>query len=716
VNRNLFAGSAVVVLLCAMVCAAADDAMVGTGPLGVRGWRNDWTGRYPDAKPVTAWDIQKKINILWRLPTSRFGNAMPLVIGDRVCFTVDPSVLVCLDKMTGKVLWTSLGAEPAAYAGLFTVDAKKEPWSERNLNYGANAGSTFPTPVTDGKRIWYRSGGQVFCHDLADGKRLWQTNTHQGGGGHFANIASLLLVRNILVCHGGGSDYWLEHSTNKVPDGAFPENPQTGKFSQWVVGMDAESGKILWDVGPLNAGGYGATGTPVPVIVNDGKQQRVFVLTPEGHAIRPEDGKLINPFVGARSGCGTPIPLGNRVLFHSALLEFSMNGPDKLVARKVCAITAPGNLGGPAYNNGMVYSGYRPSGKATRVEAATTDEAEPTGSRLYGVCEAATGRVVHMGVRGPRIADTPEWPTPAVAGKYLFFATLTSVDVADISLGRPWPVAMNVNERSHTGPVFDGERMYLRTYDAITCIARKGEDGARYEREVNARTVIKAFPGEIGKRAVTELRPVEDANAWVGGPASMYTPGEGPDQWVFAGPFPKADGKDALESLGGCAKAQPAAGKQVTFEGTTCTFAAVDPRHITPKGLDTDGPTGKDRKGQSFFFAWLIVGKAEYVTWNPRRPGVRLWVGGREVLEDQLLKLDKGAYPVLMRIALPEDFLEGPGMVVNTAFAASEDPAETRKKDIALVREGRNYLKLVVEVLPGTDEARQAATLLKAID
>jgi hypothetical protein len=711
-NRNVLAGPAGVLLLCAITCAATAADAGGTGPLGIRGWRNDWTGSYPDATPVTAWNIEKGINVLWRLPTYRYGNAMPLVVGDRVYFTVDPNVLVCLDKMTGKVIWTSVGAEPAAYAGLFAVDNESELWSKRKLDYGANAGSAFPTPVTDGKRIWYKSGGQVYCHDLADGKRLWSTETNQRGSGHFVNISSLLLVGKVLVSAGGAGDYWLKNSTNIVPKGVII--PNGNPFHQWLVGLDAQTGKILWDVGPLNAGGYSAVGTPVPVIVNDGKEQRVFVVMPEGHVIRPEDGRLMMPFLGARCGCVTPIPLGNRVLFPGALFEFSMSGPDKLVARRVCDVPVHGGLGGPAYSNGMVYGARRQAGAGTRVEAATQSKRARTATRLYSVCEAGTGRVVHAGVLGPEIDETPEWSTPAVAGKYLFYPTLTGIDVADISLGRPWPLAMNANERSHTGPVFDGERMYLRTYDAIVCVARKGEEGARYEREVNARTVIKAFPRAIGERAVTEVKPAENAKAWVGGPASMYAPGKQLEQWIFAGPFPRTEGKDAMESLGGCAKAQPEAGNKVTFEGTTRTFAAVDARLITPKGLNTDGSTKKDREGQSFFFAWLIVAKPEYVTWNPGRPGVRLWLGGQEVAEDQILKLDKGAFRVLMRIAVPEDNAEVRDMLVNTEFAKAEDPAETRKKDIALVREGARFLKMIIEVLPGSDEARQAESLLKA--
>jgi hypothetical protein len=436
------------------------------------------------------------------------------------------------------------------------------------------------------------------------------------------------------------------------------------------------------------------------------------VLTPEGHVIRPTDGKLILPYMGARMGCGTPIPLGNRVLISGALYEFSMNGPDKLTARKVSDVMAPGNLGGPAYSNGVVYSGYR--GTGTRVEAATTVSA-PTAVRLYGACEAATGRVVYRDIPGPAIDETPEWPAPAVASKYLFFSTLNGIDVADISLGRPWPLAANRNERSHTGPVFDGERMYLRTYDAITCIARKGEEGARYEREVNARTVIAAFPKEIGKRAITEVKPVADVRAWVGGPVTMYAPGKPITQWLFAGPFPREDGKDVLDSLGGAAKAQPEAGAKVTFGGATCAFAPVDARYLTPKGLDADGPTRKDRAGQSVFFAWLLIGRTEYVIWNPCKPGVRAWVGAQEVGANQVLKLGTGAYPVLLHVQLPVDYVEAP-VVVDVTFAASEDPAETRKRDIALVRAGRPYLQLVIDALPGSDEAKQAAALLRAAE
>jgi hypothetical protein len=47
-------------------------------------------------------------------------------------------------------------------------------------------------------------------------------------------------------------------------------------------------------------------------------------------------------------------------------------------------------------------------------------------------------------------------------------------------------VAVNEIERTHSGPVCDGERMYLRTYDSILCIARNA-DGARHGEEARER-------------------------------------------------------------------------------------------------------------------------------------------------------------------------------------------------------------------------------------
>jgi len=95
------------------------------------GWRGDGTAAFPGATPVEQWqegaveqvtlsrvilgkekkqrftvfkDAQKD-NIVWKRELPGFSNSQPIVVGDRVVATADPSFPLCLDAATGKVLW-----------------------------------------------------------------------------------------------------------------------------------------------------------------------------------------------------------------------------------------------------------------------------------------------------------------------------------------------------------------------------------------------------------------------------------------------------------------------------------------------------------------------------------------------------------------------------------------------------------------------------------
>jgi hypothetical protein len=74
-------------------------------PANVRGFRGDQTGFFADADPVTAWDIDKGINVKWITPIERWSKGSPIVVGGKVFACADPNVLVCLDAATGKILW-----------------------------------------------------------------------------------------------------------------------------------------------------------------------------------------------------------------------------------------------------------------------------------------------------------------------------------------------------------------------------------------------------------------------------------------------------------------------------------------------------------------------------------------------------------------------------------------------------------------------------------
>ena len=69
----------------------------------VTSWRNGGFGLYPNATPPIEW--AKEENVLWKINTPIRGNACPLLIGDRLIFTAEPTELICADAKTGKILW-----------------------------------------------------------------------------------------------------------------------------------------------------------------------------------------------------------------------------------------------------------------------------------------------------------------------------------------------------------------------------------------------------------------------------------------------------------------------------------------------------------------------------------------------------------------------------------------------------------------------------------
>jgi len=123
-----------VLLLAPAVLWAADHVPLGhrdfyPSPERPIGFRGDGTGAFPGATPVTEWREgtptmgrtrtlagqqarvrllladRKAENIAWKTEMPGFSNSQPIVVGDRVITTAEPSSLVCLDVHTGKILW-----------------------------------------------------------------------------------------------------------------------------------------------------------------------------------------------------------------------------------------------------------------------------------------------------------------------------------------------------------------------------------------------------------------------------------------------------------------------------------------------------------------------------------------------------------------------------------------------------------------------------------
>jgi outer membrane protein assembly factor BamB len=147
--------------LLAFASGAFADWPQAAGPNG--NWKTEGTA------PLT-WSVTRNQNIVWKTTLPEVGQSGIAIANGRVFLTTmkplpadatkkEGSDIVgyCLDAKDGKILWTVdlPGSEPSTYA------------------YGFSDSST-PSPITDGKYVWfYNASGALGCYDYF-GKQIWK--------------------------------------------------------------------------------------------------------------------------------------------------------------------------------------------------------------------------------------------------------------------------------------------------------------------------------------------------------------------------------------------------------------------------------------------------------------------------------------------------------------------------------------------------------------
>jgi outer membrane protein assembly factor BamB len=263
--------------------------------------------RGPDASgvadgqhPPLTWDVKKETNVRWKTSIPGLGHSSPIIWGDRVFVTTalsgDPDSKVrtgnygavdsvndtskhawqvlCLDRSTGKVLWTR-----TAFEGV--------PKSKRHLK-GSQANCT---PATDGKRVVACFGPEgLYCYDF-QGKLLWKRDLssidssfaidqqYEWGFGsspiiHDGHVIlqcdlskdSFIAAYNLE----DGSRVWST-PRDEIPSWSSPVVWRNGRrtelvtnASQYARGYDPATGKELWRLAKKSE-----IAIPMPVIGRD---------------------------------------------------------------------------------------------------------------------------------------------------------------------------------------------------------------------------------------------------------------------------------------------------------------------------------------------------------------------------------------------------------------------------------------------------------------
>ncbi len=419
------------------------------------GWRNDGTGRFPNANPSINWS--KDENVAWKVELPGRSLTSPVVVGRHVFVTSDPAELICLSIEDGQTVWQ----RSHEYADVFG-DAKG-PAIEENLRLandvrkqrdelnrerdeakkagenekqdqlqqqiellekrydeltvyppkpGGDTGNSTSTPVSDGQDIFtVFATGIVSSHSL-DGTRNWMTFIDGARGDH---SASPLLVDGKLIVH--------------LRD---------------LVALNPENGSVVWRVQSDEQ-----HGSPVATRVGND-----FVLvTAGGDVIRTSDGAIIakRQF---RLGHNSPIVEDGVVysLEDGAIKAFQlpsvMDSEVKLDLQWETSNTRANQLASPIYHNGLLY------GVAEKGILSVTDA--KTGERVYRK---------RLDFDGGRVDASL-----CLAGEFLFVSNTRGTTLV-LRPGREFEqVAHNDFEGFSSSLAFAGNRIYIRTARFLFCV------------------------------------------------------------------------------------------------------------------------------------------------------------------------------------------------------------------------------------------------------
>jgi len=271
------------VVTTAAASASASDWARFRGPNG--------SGVSPDQAPTPV-SFGPSENLKWKVPLPGPGSSSPIIVGEKVLVTcwsgygVDRGNLgdqkdlqrhlVCLDRATGKTLWSQ--AVPAKlpedrYGGMF-----------------AENGYASHTPASDGRHVYAFFGKSgVYCFDL-EGKQIWQADVGGDSDRRGWGTASSPIVYDDLVI-----------VTASVEGNA-------------LVALDKATGKQVWRE---RADNFESTwGTPVLVKVDDRRTDLVIGVPYEIWGFNPKTGKFAwyCPAMETDSYCSSVVVDGDTVI------------------------------------------------------------------------------------------------------------------------------------------------------------------------------------------------------------------------------------------------------------------------------------------------------------------------------------------------------------------------------------------------------------------
>ncbi len=394
-------------------------------------WRGpNLNGSNPTARnlPVT-WSATE--NVAWKVPMPSWSAATPVIWGDTVfVISAEEGFDGSKGSEKNKILLLAISRKAGAILWQRVIGSGNQTFRKQNL--------ASPSPVTDGRYVWSMTGsGFLYCHDFS-GKEIWsralQADFGRFGLNHGYASSPLLYGRKLYlqVLHGMNTDapsYVL--AIDKVtgeniwrvarPTDAVFESPDSyttptiaivrGKpqlvvlGGDYVTGHDLERGNEIWRMGGLNPEHQRFYRTIAsPLTIGD----VVYASSTRG-----------KPFIAFRA-------TGTGMLDSSAVLWKNELGPD------VPTPVTDGKRIFVVNDRGIVVAIDAPTGRIRwnrqRIEGGAYS-ASPllADGKIYAVNEEGTTTVLSAGedfrVLGVNRLDSRTLSSPVAVGNQLFIRT-----------------------------------------------------------------------------------------------------------------------------------------------------------------------------------------------------------------------------------------------------------------------------------------------------
>lgn len=431
-------------------------------------------------------------NIRWLTELPDRSTSTPILVGDRIFVMAEPDELLCLDKHTGRILWSAANNyyealspdERAALPALaqrvdpLVAELRREPDRLRRLELRAAiqaalleidkerfaipaddhfaahfgiVGFTMPTPVSDGKYVYAWCGmGVAACYDV-EGRRQWITRLPAD---ELSYGASPALADGVLAV-----------------------------YLHELYGLDAATGKLLWTQHRVRK-------NIAAIMAARLAGESVFISQP-GEIIRPADGELLfrpRGYATGDTGWSPPVVLGQKLFLpRYGVIElnvFDLAAPGSTLSSPVLerTISLPEEVG--ALPDGRRVDRWTPAspliwqGLSYQIDIYQW---------LY-VADVATGRMTHrqgLDLRGyMHYNAVPVAASPTLVGQHVMVFDNQGTAIVLEPGPTPRVVARNRIDTQlerwqplpaqetlvYAPPIVDGDCLYLRGERYLYCI------------------------------------------------------------------------------------------------------------------------------------------------------------------------------------------------------------------------------------------------------